>query len=145
MNKDQQIALRHHDVIALVNKSCQVLIYHDSSDSENDQMKYPRKLTEKYTISKHLGKGSYGEVKLAFRHVDSLRCAVKILEKSEENLDKEIKLLQSIKHKCIVALYDVVDTDDHVYLVLQWANEGEMPKTALPEKVQFHNFAAYIL
>lgn len=36
---------------------------------KNDAENYPRELTQMYTISKKLGEGSYGEVRLAYRQV----------------------------------------------------------------------------
>jgi len=133
LNPGQQTPLRHHDEIGLVEESSSVFVYHDFA--EDDQTKYPEQLRRKYTFSKKLGKGNFGEVRFAFRPEDSKRCAVKILDRSQKNLEKEINLLQRIKHKCIVQLYDVVYTDQWVFLVMELANEGEMPDKGLPEKV----------
>ena len=36
---------------------------------KNDAEDYPKELTQSYTVSKRLGEGSYGEVRLAYRQV----------------------------------------------------------------------------
>ena len=106
LNPNGQLFLRHHEEIALVDKSCKVFIYHDCP--ENDQGIYPKKLRDKYIISKLLGKGEYGEFRLAFRRDGFERCAVKTVDRSQRNLDKQIELQHSVEHPCIVQLYDVV-------------------------------------
>ena len=43
-------------------------------------------LTEKYTMSKVLGSGASGEVRLAFRIPDMHRVAIKIIKKSSDKI-----------------------------------------------------------
>ena len=35
-------------------------------------------------------------------------------------------MLRSISHPCIISLEDVIDTDDHLYIVLELAEGGEL-------------------
>ena len=44
-----------------------VYVYYDCMDNDADE--YPAVLTEKYTITKTLGTGTFGEVKLAYTKV----------------------------------------------------------------------------
>ena len=42
---------------------------------------FPEALTDKYTVSKVLGRGAHGEVRLGFRIPDLNRFAIKIINK----------------------------------------------------------------
>jgi len=134
----QKMVLRHHDDIAIINKSTPVFMFHDPE--ETDQDKYPKELTDKYTISKTIAKKrDTGEVKLAFRNKDTERCAIKLLDK-ETHQDMsyvygEIKNLQSLKHRCIIQLYDVVETDKTMYLVAETPDGTEIHEKGMPEKL----------
>ena len=145
--------LKHNDEIRLLKSTFKVFIYQDCHD--NDKSNYPKELRDKYTVMKEIGRGNYGQVRLAFRREDTERCAVKILDKkflSEdgttvrlnnlEAIQNEIKLLQSVNHNCIVQLYDVVQSDTSIYLVMELAEGGELfdritktPDQHLPEQV----------
>ena len=145
--------LRHNDEIRLPKPMFKVFIYYDCYD--NDKSNFPKELRDKFIIMKEIGRGKFGQVRLALRLEDNKRCAVKILKKkilkadgiavSLNNLElikNEIKVLQSVDHKCIVGLYDVVQSEENMYLVLELAEGGElfdrikkMPEQHLPEKV----------
>ena len=64
----------------------------------------------------------------------------------------EVRLLQSINHPCIINLEDVIDTQDHLYLVLELAEGGELfdkiiEKTKLKEseaKLHFYQMTSAI-
>jgi len=151
IKKDRKM-LKNNDEIRLLKSSYQVFIYHDCY--ENDKANFPKELRNKYTIMKEIGRGNYGQVRLAFRHEDSERCAVKILKKKFMDssgtqctlsnlgvIQNEVGLLQSVNHNCIVQLYDVVESDDSIYLVMELAEGGELfdritqtPGQHLPEQ-----------
>ena len=133
--------IRHNDEIALVESSFKIFTFFDCY--ENDQKNYPEALTRKHMISNTLGKGSFSEVKLAFNfEVCELR-AVKILDKrssksSVKYLNSEVAVLRSVKHNCIIQLFDVVETDDNLYLVLEFVQGGELPSDRLPTEAVRH-------
>lgn len=41
-------------------------------------------------------------------------------------ISREIKILKRIKHPSIVQLYEIVETDDEIYLIMEYCNGGEL-------------------
>jgi serine/threonine protein kinase len=64
-----------------------------------------------YVVEKILGKGSFAEVKLG-RHV--------------KTGEREIKFLKLLCHPHISMLYEVIETDRHVVLIMEHASGGEL-------------------
>ena len=82
---------------------------------------------EDYNISKELGKGSYAVVKLATHKITKKKYAIKIYtKKSLSNKQKkntvtnEIKILNQLDHINIMKLYEIIETSENLYLVLEY-------------------------
>ena len=84
-------------------------------------------------MNKVLGKGSYGSVELA-RHKKSKKLyAIKVIQKNslanqrlKENLYREVDIHKQIKHENIIRLYDSFEDDQNIYLVLDYAERGNL-------------------
>jgi len=70
-----------------------------------------------YILSKTLGEGTFGKVKLGIYTLTNERVAVKILEKSRimdvsdiERVTREIHILKLIRHPNIIQLYEIIET-----------------------------------
>lgn len=89
--------------------------------------KLPKEL-EDYDIGKELGSGHFSRVKLATRKADGLKVALKIMKKpapgKKLQFDTEVEIMRRIDHPTIVKLYDVYETDDKVYLVMELCDHG---------------------
>lgn len=91
-------------------------------------------ITENYDVDKKLGKGSFGKVYLATRRSDGKIFAIKsmnkrILYRSTRNivsLIKEIEILRLMDHPNIVKLYEVYESNEHVRLVLEYIEGGDL-------------------
>jgi serine/threonine-protein kinase Chk1 len=84
-----------------------------------------------YLIHDTIGKGAYGQVRLAVNASSSARCAIKILKKSSkvvaQPLEKEILIHRSIPlNSNIIQLYEVKEDSENVYLVMELAEGGEL-------------------
>ena len=86
----------------------------------------------KYELGKTLGSGSFSKVKLGVDD-QGRQYAVKIIEKEqlvrehmEEQLKREISVMKMLNHPHIVRLYDVLQTQNHIYLVLELVTGGEL-------------------
>ncbi|ODV85010.1 hypothetical protein CANARDRAFT_199806 [[Candida] arabinofermentans NRRL YB-2248] len=94
--------------------------------------KYPTAEKKKlYEFQETLGAGSFGTVRSAIHRPTGQEVAVKIILKSrlKGHLDvvlREIKLLESVKHKHIVQLIDWFETRHNFYIVTQLATGGEL-------------------
>ena len=80
-----------------------------------------------YAIERTIGEGSYASVKSGIHVASNEKVALKIFDKhdidhGQDELQKiftEINILKDIDHPNIVQLYDVVETPDEYYLVLE--------------------------
>lgn len=86
----------------------------------------------KYELGRTLGSGSFSKVKLGIDEQGN-QYAVKIIdkeqlirEKMEEQLKREISIMRMLHHPNIVKLYDVLQTQNNIYLVLELVTGGEL-------------------
>ncbi|KAI1713213.1 protein kinase domain-containing protein [Ditylenchus destructor] len=85
-----------------------------------------------YEVESTIGKGNYAVVKLARHRITKTEVAIKIVDKrrlDSENLAKvyrEIQVLKHIKHPHIIKLYQVMETKAMIYLVTEYAPNGEI-------------------
>ena len=83
-----------------------------------------------YELSKELGSGHFAKVKLATRQSDGKKVAVKIIKKPSGSkvklLQTEVDILKKVKHPSCVECYDVFDSDDKLYLVMELCEGGEL-------------------
>jgi len=88
---------------------------------------------EEYALLKDLGEGTFGNVKLGKHLTSGQLVAVKILEKKRitdkadvERVIREIKILKSIKHQHIIKLYEIIETEARIFLIMEYACGGEL-------------------
>jgi 5'-AMP-activated protein kinase, catalytic alpha subunit len=92
-----------------------------------------RKMVGNYILGKTIGEGTFGKVTIAVHIPTKEKVAVKILEKSRikeqadiRRVNREIKILKKNRHPNIIQLYEVLDTQNSVYLIMENADGGEM-------------------
>lgn len=85
-----------------------------------------------YDLGETIGKGHYAVVKLA-RHVfTGEKVAVKVIDKtklddvSRAHLFQEVRCMKLVQHPNVVRLYEVIDTQTKLYLVLEWGDGGDL-------------------
>ncbi|KAI0979108.1 hypothetical protein GJ496_010853 [Pomphorhynchus laevis] len=85
-----------------------------------------------YRFIKTIGKGNFAKVKLA-RHIPTGKeVAVKIIDKtllnksSLQKLFREVKIMKVLSHPNIVKLFEVIETERTLYLVMEYASGGEV-------------------
>ncbi|ESO90137.1 hypothetical protein LOTGIDRAFT_218210 [Lottia gigantea] len=86
----------------------------------------------KYRLVKTIGKGNFAKVKLA-KHVPTGReVAIKIIDKTQLNpsslqkLFREVRIMKMLDHPNIVKLFEVIETEKTLYLVMEYASGGEV-------------------
>lgn len=86
-----------------------------------------------YLLSKTIGKGTFGKVKLGIHNLTGEKVAVKILEKDKiqdvndvERVAREIHILKMIRHPNIIQLYEIIETPKQLYLIMEYASGGEL-------------------
>lgn len=91
------------------------------------------KFEKTYKIIKDLGKGTFGQVKLAIHNISKEKVAIKILEKDQikdegdrERVAREIHILKIIRHPNITQLYEIFEDDEKLFLVMEISSNGEL-------------------
>lgn len=87
-----------------------------------------------YILGKTIGTGAYGKVKKATSLKPKKReVAVKIISKKkspkdilEKFLPREIETLKSVEHENIVELYEKIETEDMIYLIMEYVEGGDL-------------------
>ncbi|CAG0879385.1 unnamed protein product [Darwinula stevensoni] len=85
-----------------------------------------------YELEKTIGKGNFAIVKCAMHMIAKCRVAIKIVNKmklDEENMKKilrEIEIIKLLRHPHIIRLYQVMETEKMLYLVMEYASNGEI-------------------
>ena len=82
-----------------------------------------------YEMDRTLGSGSFGRVKLSKNKKDGKYVAIKILKKSDKQVDhilNEIKILSLIDHPFLVHTDGFNQDKKYLYVVLELVNGGEL-------------------
>lgn len=88
---------------------------------------------EDFDIGRRLGKGKFGSVYLARERASGYIVAIKVLHKAqlerahvEHQLQREVEIQSTLRHKHILRLYTFFHDDKRIFLVLQFAARGEL-------------------
>ncbi|XP_048837208.1 MAP/microtubule affinity-regulating kinase 4 isoform X2 [Brienomyrus brachyistius] len=85
-----------------------------------------------YRLLKTIGKGNFAKVKLARHILTGREVAIKIIDKTQLNptslqkLFREVRIMKGLKHPNIVQLFEVIETDKTLYLIMEYASGGEV-------------------
>ncbi|XP_048354266.1 serine/threonine-protein kinase MARK1 isoform X1 [Sphaerodactylus townsendi] len=85
-----------------------------------------------YRLLKTIGKGNFAKVKLARHVLTGREVAVKIIDKTQLNptslqkLFREVRIMKILSHPNIVKLFEVIETEKTLYLVIEYASGGEV-------------------
>ncbi|XP_072206998.1 serine/threonine-protein kinase Chk2 [Excalfactoria chinensis] len=135
IGKGKRLPLTHNSEIALSIQTNKVFVFSDLT--VDDQLVFPREFREKYIMSKTLGSGACGEVKLAFEKSTCNKVAVKIINKRKFmasgvreaspafNINTEIEILKKIDHPCLIKIKNFFEAEDY-YIVLELMEGGEL-------------------
>ncbi|KAF8968766.1 hypothetical protein BDZ97DRAFT_1915832 [Flammula alnicola] len=97
---------------------------------------HPRRTIPKfgpYLLLQTLGEGEFGKVKLGLHSQWGEEVAVKLIRRGNvdsslrmSKVEREIEVLKTLKHPNIVRLYDVIETDKYIGIILEYASGGEL-------------------
>ena len=87
-----------------------------------------------YVLTKTLGQGTYGKVKLGTHFVTGAQVAVKIMPKKDltknqkllRRVEREVTFMRLMNHPAVTHLIDVVQTSTHLYIILEYMPGGDL-------------------
>eukprot|EP00834_Sanchytrium_tribonematis_P001840 NODE_48_length_31852_cov_1.054168.p7 type:complete len:605 gc:universal NODE_48_length_31852_cov_1.054168:16080-14266(-) len=86
---------------------------------------------DQYDFLQTLGTGAFSEVKKAMHKQTKQLFAIKIIDRAkckgkESMIQSEIEILKKVEHPNIIKLYDMFETSDKIYLVMELVTGGEL-------------------
>lgn len=84
-----------------------------------------------YDLGKTIGRGQFGKVKLARHVLTGEKVAVKIIRKRKLDpetmklIRREIYIMKMLEHSHIIRLYEVLETQRVLFLIMEYASGGE--------------------
>ena len=147
LTSKMQQHLQANDKIALSYSWNNVFLFLDNQSRETHNL--PTSFSDKYILGKSIGKGACGEVFEAYLKEGVSQFACKVISKSRlsisanshnRNIMIEAQILQQLHHPCIIAVEDVIDCPENLYIVLEYAAGGELfdrlsKKGPIPESI----------
>nr|XP_018910956.1 PREDICTED: serine/threonine-protein kinase SIK2-like [Bemisia tabaci] len=85
-----------------------------------------------YDIERTIGKGNFAVVKLGKHRITKTEVAIKIIDKSQldsvnlEKVYREVDIMKQLDHPHIIKLYQVMETKSMIYIVSEYASQGEI-------------------
>ncbi|XP_055080168.1 serine/threonine-protein kinase Chk2 [Periophthalmus magnuspinnatus] len=143
-----------------LNNSSVISLCHEKKRDlmSSEQVALPKELEQKYVLTRQIGTGVCGEVKLAYEREHLHKYAVKIINKGNfksegtatRNAETEIQILQRIDHPCLMKTVDFYQTEERYYIVLELMEGGELffrikSKKQIPEPVAKFYFYQMLL
>ena len=104
-------------------------------DKNQKKVASQKKLKKKgnYILGETIGEGAFAKVKLAKHIYTGEKVAIKILNKEKINkssdiqkIKKEITILQKLKHKNIIQLYEIMETNKCLYIIMEYCEGKEL-------------------
>ncbi|XP_013101371.1 ovarian-specific serine/threonine-protein kinase Lok isoform X2 [Stomoxys calcitrans] len=129
--------LQNDDIISLSHPTYKAFVFKDLSP--NEAMGLPKEITSNYYVSRKLGSGACGLVRLVYDRRSCQEYAMKIVKKNmlatstnPNNLTdpnrvmNEAKIMKNLDHPCVINMHDIVDKPDSVYMVLEFMKGGDL-------------------
>ena len=106
----------------------------DQVPAEEDSMVFSSKSSlDEYIIGKQIGQGAYAVVRIGLHKPTNRKVAMKIYKKYKlmdpnrcKSVKREIKLMEKINNLQIIKLYEVIDTQKYVILVMEYVASGSL-------------------
>lgn len=89
-------------------------------------------IDKQYEFKTELGRGAFSIVYMAVNKATHINYAVKVINKKdlgkdyEKNLKMEVDILKKVNHPNIIALKELFDTPDKLYLIMELVTGGEL-------------------
>ncbi|KAF2458334.1 kinase-like domain-containing protein, partial [Lineolata rhizophorae] len=87
-----------------------------------------------YILGQTLGEGEFGKVKMGWKKDGGVQVAIKLIRRETlgsnpsrlPKIYREINILRELQHPNIVRLHEMVETERHIGIILEYASGGEL-------------------
>ena len=86
-----------------------------------------------YVIGKQIGQGAYAIVRIGLHKPTNKKVAMKIYKKHKleepnrrKSVKREIKLMEKMNHSHIIQLFEIIDTQKYVILIMEYIGGGSL-------------------
>ncbi|KAI9695171.1 MAG: hypothetical protein M1820_008877, partial [Bogoriella megaspora] len=87
-----------------------------------------------YILGQTLGEGEFGKVKMGWKKEGGVQVAIKLIRREQlgsnpsrlPKIYREISILRTLQHPNIVKLHEMVETERHIGIILEYASGGEL-------------------
>uniref|UniRef100_A0A8C7N934 non-specific serine/threonine protein kinase n=1 Tax=Oncorhynchus kisutch TaxID=8019 RepID=A0A8C7N934_ONCKI len=126
LGKGKTLPLANNAVLSLAEERHKVFVFIDLMADEQSNL--PKEFSEKYLITRKIGAGVCGEVKLAFERATCKKVAVKTINKKDFPASVGVSLFAIFSRflPCLIKTEDFFQTDDSYYIVLELMEGGEL-------------------
>ena len=101
---------------------------------EEDNTNISIKQIGDYILGEEIGSGAFGKVLLGKHTLTEEKVAIKVLDKillnqtpeDYELVKKEISILKLVKHRYIVQLYEILQTAQHIFIIMEYCEGKEI-------------------
>uniref|UniRef100_A0A1A9W2P4 non-specific serine/threonine protein kinase n=1 Tax=Glossina brevipalpis TaxID=37001 RepID=A0A1A9W2P4_9MUSC len=134
---NKQRILQNNDIISLSHPTYKAFVFMDLGPNEN--IGIPKEITSNYHVSRKLGSGAFGFIRLVYNRRTCDEYAMKIVTKNllttnnpRTNLNdpnrvlNEAKIMKDLRHPCVITLYDIFDKPDSTYMIIQYMKGGDL-------------------
>ncbi|KAF2820297.1 Pkinase-domain-containing protein [Ophiobolus disseminans] len=102
---------------------------HSKSESSTKRSKFGN-----YILGQTIGEGEFGKVKIGWKRDSTIEVAIKLIRRETlggnsnrlQKIYREIQILRQLDHPNIVRLHEMVETDRHIGIILEYASGGEL-------------------
>lgn len=86
-----------------------------------------------YSVGRVVGEGGFCQVRLGIHHLSRRKVAIKVIDKTKlsdpneaKRMQREIRVLKRLSHECVIKLFEVLDAEGRLYLVMEYAPQGSL-------------------
>lgn len=87
-----------------------------------------------YILGPTVGEGEFGKVKMGYKSSGGVQVAIKLIRREtlgsnpnrQTKIYREISILRGLQHPNIVRLHEMLETERHIGIVLEYASGGEL-------------------
>jgi hypothetical protein len=145
---DDQLAAPASDTTFSGEVIASITALHEPKEPSNHSPRAPRQRREKkfadYILGETIGDGEQAKVKVAWKKEGGAQVAMKLIRRDNllhsdsaglSKVYRQVAILRSLQHRRIVRLYEMIETERHIGISLEYASGG-----SLGEFVDKHKF-----